>query len=240
MIHKSNESGFVIILFIPFASILALFFLLYLGHFQSIQAARQTRNDCRVRLMDTLDTLLTGVHQATRLNATLKGLNLSVQLALAQLAINPQNPLAWKLLLESKKARSKVISLQNGIISATKVRWNRKLVKLFTQNRFHHKSVYHIQQKFLHVEVSDWSIPVRREDLNDPFSPLILTEDIADRTQITQHWDQTSELQLGENQWKKKFKTHLGCQASIVRVSPEKGEIKLTEGKSSSKVRLFF
>jgi hypothetical protein len=240
MTYKSAHSGFVIISFTLFASVLGLFFLLYLGHFQSIQAARKTRNECRGQLIDALETMLTGVHKAIHLNTPLKGLNLSIKLAHSMLAINPQNPLAWKLLIESEKNRTKVIHLQNGILTATETRWKFKLSKLFTQKRFNEKSIYHIQQKFHQIEVSDWSIPVRREDPNDPYSPLILTEDIADRTQITQYWAQTSQLQLGEKTWKNKFTTHLGCQASIIRISPEKGEIKLTEDKLLSKVRFFF
>jgi hypothetical protein len=236
----TRQKGILMISFAISAGLISLFLILFLGHFQSLQAARVTRNDCRNQLQNILGRSLKPVQGALKLNPALQTLNNTIKISLIALAINPQNVVALKILLNAQKAREKVIKMQESLVKAAATSWEFHQITFPFNLPFSLNIVHKIQVKNVQIHMPNWTDWVRRQDPSNPYSLLEFDPEIENISRITKIWDQSLKNPKDKSKWKKEFTTKLGCQAFIKKGADQYGEFSLSEDKSLSNVRFFF
>jgi hypothetical protein len=237
---RRNQKGFLLIVASLTLSLLSLFFILFLGHFQALEFSRLTRNQCRQEFLSLYDRTLDQIYKAIDLNHALKGLNIGVAKTGLIAMATPYDPSLWSVHFKMIKARENIVNTQNTLLKVTELQWKRALLAHPFQKRKSQKSVYKIEMTNLRVRKPQWSLPVRRQDPQNPYSLLEFIPNIETHMKLEKIWNQVSQLQYGDKQWTKTHSITLGCQVTMKRLNPEKAMVVLTEDKPWLKARFFF
>jgi len=235
-----SQNGILLVSSLISLGLITLFLFLFLGHFQALQALRITRHSCRTDLIELHQDSMRPSEKALSLNHALSALNKSIQLSKAALVLSPKNMMALKLLSKAKRARNKIIQLQNSFLISSQTIWQSKSSLLYLKNNFSHQAIYQIRTRNMHLDLPNWLDRVRRKDPRDPYSLLEFTPNLEKLTLATMVWSQVLKERNGILKWQRNLVTKLGCQAYVKQISDQQFEVKLTEDKSLSNVRFFF